>query len=77
MFRILRPLRFISHNKNLKIVVNALLGSVTGILNVLGVILCMWLMYAILGVFLIKGKLGYCDIEDYYKVTKSEVRIIK
>ena len=29
-----------------------------------------WIMYAILGVFLIKGKLGYCDIEDYYNVDK-------
>jgi hypothetical protein len=68
MFRILRPLRFISHNKNLKIVVNALLGSISGIVNVFIVILMIWIMYAILGVFLIKGKLGYCDVRDYYEV---------
>ena len=29
-------------------------------------------MYAILGVFLIKGKLGYCDIKEYYHVNKTQ-----
>ena len=50
---------------------NSLLGSISGIINVFIVILLLWIMYAILGVFLIKGKLGYCDIEDYYNVSKT------
>ena len=33
-----------------------------------------WIMYAILGVFLIKGKLGYCDIKDYYNVNQTSVK---
>ena len=39
LLRTLRPLRFISHNINLKIVVTALLESVSAIINVLIVLL--------------------------------------
>jgi hypothetical protein len=52
MLRILRPLRFISHNKNLRIIVNSLLGSFNGIFNVTIVILLIFIMFSILGVFL-------------------------
>ena len=43
LFRILRPLRFISHNKNMIIVVTTLMESVSGIINVVIVILLLWL----------------------------------
>ena len=42
MLRTLRPLRFISHNVNMKVVVIALFESVSGILNVLVVIALIW-----------------------------------
>jgi len=42
LLRTLRPLRFISHNKNMKTVVAALLESVSGIINVLVVMLLIW-----------------------------------
>jgi hypothetical protein len=42
MLRTLRPLRFISHNVNMKVVVIALFESVSGILNVLIVIILIW-----------------------------------
>ena len=50
LLRCLRPLRVISRNPGMKLVVNALFMSVTGILNVVGVLLLVWLMFAILGV---------------------------
>ena len=50
---------------------NSLLGSFQGIKDVSIIILLLWIMYAILGVFLIKGKLGYCDIKDYYNVNEQ------
>ena len=69
MLRVLRPLRFISHNKNLKIIVNSLLGSMTGILNVTIVIVMIFIMFSILGVFLFKNKLYYCKgLFDYMYV---------
>jgi hypothetical protein len=42
MLRILRPLRFISHNPSMKILVNCLLESVGGLFNVSIVILLIW-----------------------------------
>ena len=42
LIRILRPLRFISHNENMKIVVIALMQSVGAIFNVVIVILMIW-----------------------------------
>lgn len=42
LLRTLRPLRFVSHNVNLKVVVIALFESVSGIFNVLIVILLIW-----------------------------------
>jgi len=61
MLRILRPLRFISHNKNLRIIVNSLLGSFNGIFNVTIVILLIFIMFAILGVYLFQGSMYYCS----------------
>jgi hypothetical protein len=38
LLRTLRPLRFISHNKSLKLIVNALIGSISGLFNVIIII---------------------------------------
>jgi hypothetical protein len=57
MLRILRPLRFISHKKSLRIIVNSLIGSMTGIMNVTIVILLVFVMFSILGVYLFKNRL--------------------
>lgn len=45
MLRILRPLRFISHNPSMKILVNCLLESVGGLFNVSIVILLIWYFF--------------------------------
>lgn len=70
LLRTLRPLRFISHNIQLKIVVNALLESFSGILNVAIVMLLVWIMFGILGVSLLGDKMYKCDIENFYNVSK-------
>jgi hypothetical protein len=57
LLRILRPLRFISHNSSMKTVVVALLSSMGAIFNVGIVVICVFLMFAILGVNLFAGKL--------------------
>lgn len=86
LLRILRPLRFISHNKNMKIVVTALLESVPAVLNVLIVVILIWMMFAILGINLMKDKLWYCkfpadhedDDEDLvYKIGKYACEAIR
>ena len=60
VLRTLRPLRFISHNVSMKVVVVALFDSVIAIFNVIIVLLIVWLMFAILGVSLLGGKLYSC-----------------
>ena len=75
LFRTLRPLRFVSHNRSMKIIVSALLQSADGILNVAIVIILVWMMFAIIGINFAKGKLYHCDMGDgvMYYVTKEEV----
>jgi hypothetical protein len=71
LLRTLRPLRFITHSGKMKIVVNALLGSVFAILNVGIVIMMVWIMFAILAISFMKDEMGYCDgPQDYYGINK-------
>ena len=43
MLRILRPLRFISHNPGMKVIVTSLLESIKGLINVVTMIILIWL----------------------------------
>lgn len=61
LLRALRPLRFISHNKSMRIIVSALMESFSALVNVSIVILIFWLIFAILGVSLLKGKFYTCS----------------
>lgn len=65
MLRTLRPLRFLTHNVGLKLIVNALINSVSGIVNVLLVVAVVFLIFGIIGVNLYSGKFFYCSIDPY------------
>ena len=65
MLRVLRPLRMIAHNPELKMIINALLNSLVSIANVLIVIAVVYLIFAIIGVNLFKGKFFYCSLDTY------------
>lgn len=74
IIRTLRPLRVLSHNQNLRIVVQCLIQSFTGILNVAVVVIMVWLMFAILGMNLMSGKMGFCSFTDnrsYYYINTT------
>lgn len=60
ILRVMRPLRFISKNANIKIVVVALLESLQGILNVSLIIFMLWIMFASFGVSFYRDRFGYC-----------------
>lgn len=60
IFRTLRPLRFISHNVQMKLIVTALLESISGIANVVIVIILVWMMFGILAINLMKDKMYSC-----------------
>jgi hypothetical protein len=63
--RVLRPLRMIAHNPELKMIINALLDSMGSIMNVLIVIAVVYLIFAIIGVNLFSGRFYYCTILPY------------
>lgn len=72
MLRVLRPLRFISRNIGLKMIVVALLESVGHIFNVAIVISMVYLVFAILGVNFMMGQMFYCSIDPYLLHTETE-----
>lgn len=72
MLRTLRPLRFLTHNVGLKLIVNALIGSVGGIVNVMLVIGVVFLIFAIIGVNFYSGKFFFCSIDPYRLHTRPE-----
>uniref|UniRef100_A0A673IHJ6 Sodium channel protein n=1 Tax=Sinocyclocheilus rhinocerous TaxID=307959 RepID=A0A673IHJ6_9TELE len=58
--RALRPLRALSRFDGMRVVVNALIGAIPSIMNVLLVCLIFWLIFSIMGVNLFAGKFGRC-----------------
>uniref|UniRef100_A0A4W4GPC2 Sodium channel protein n=1 Tax=Electrophorus electricus TaxID=8005 RepID=A0A4W4GPC2_ELEEL len=58
--RALRPLRALSRFEGMRVVVNALLGAIPSIMNVLLVCLIFWLIFSIMGVNLLAGKFYEC-----------------
>uniref|UniRef100_A0A6Q2XB35 Sodium channel protein n=1 Tax=Esox lucius TaxID=8010 RepID=A0A6Q2XB35_ESOLU len=71
--RALRPLRALSRFEGMRVVVNALVGAIPSIMNVLLVCLIFWLIFSIMGVNLFAGKYYYCFNEtsgDYFHFTE-------
>uniref|UniRef100_A0A8C8D7U9 Sodium channel protein n=1 Tax=Oncorhynchus tshawytscha TaxID=74940 RepID=A0A8C8D7U9_ONCTS len=58
--RALRPLRALSRFEGMKVVVNALVGAIPSIVNVLLVCVTFWLIFSIIGVNMFAGKYYYC-----------------
>ncbi|XP_018409741.1 PREDICTED: sodium channel protein type 2 subunit alpha-like [Nanorana parkeri] len=69
--RALRPLRALSRFEGMRVVVNALIGAIPSIMNVLLVCLIFWLIFSIMGVNMFAGKYGYClnvTSEEYFDI---------
>ncbi|CAF0840530.1 unnamed protein product [Rotaria sordida] len=58
--RALRPLKALSRFEGIRVVVNALIGAIPAIFNVLLVCLVFWLIFSIMGVQLFGGKFYKC-----------------
>ncbi|XP_053346516.1 sodium channel protein type 4 subunit alpha B [Clarias gariepinus] len=69
--RALRPLRALSRFEGMRVVVNALVGAIPSIFNVMLVCLIFWLIFSIMGVNLFAGKFYYCfntTSEEYFSI---------
>ncbi|CAF1586722.1 unnamed protein product, partial [Adineta ricciae] len=62
--RALRPLKALSRFEGIRVVVNALIGAIPSIFNVLLVCLVFWLIFSIMGVQLFGGKFYKCVYVD-------------
>ncbi|KAM5233408.1 sodium channel protein type 10 subunit alpha isoform 3-T4 [Hipposideros larvatus] len=58
--RALRPLRALSRFEGMRVVVDALVGAIPSIMNVLLVCLIFWLIFSIMGMNFFSGKFGRC-----------------
>ncbi|CAJ1075533.1 sodium channel protein type 4 subunit alpha B [Xyrichtys novacula] len=70
--RALRPLRALSRFEGMRVVVNALVGAIPSIFNVLLVCLIFWLIFSIMGVNLFSGKFYYCFNETSEEMFSPE-----
>ncbi|KAK1875635.1 Sodium channel protein type 4 subunit alpha B [Dissostichus eleginoides] len=70
--RALRPLRALSRFEGMRVVVNALVGAIPSIFNVLLVCLIFWLIFSIMGVNLFAGKFYYCFNETSEEIFLPE-----
>lgn len=59
--RILRPLRLVSRSTGMKLIITSLFKAMPGVSNVLGVVLCLQIIFAILGMQLFSGTMASCD----------------
>lgn len=72
LLRVFRPLRFITHNVNMRIMVTALFQSFGPLCNTLVMVVVIWLMFSIVGVSFFAGKFQYCSVNLYTLSNSSD-----
>ena len=76
MARLLRPLKIISKNENLKMSINALVVSIPAIASLMVIVLLFMFIFAIMGVSLFKGKSFYCDTDAITGLSQREIETL-
>jgi|TARA_B110000305_G_scaffold241048_1_gene313600 hypothetical protein len=74
MARVLRPLRVISRNPGLRIIVISMINAIPNIGNVMVVSILFLLLFAILGTNLYKGYFFYCEVENVPENLVDKIR---
>uniref|UniRef100_UPI0035901B20 sodium channel protein type 8 subunit alpha-like n=1 Tax=Myxine glutinosa TaxID=7769 RepID=UPI0035901B20 len=72
--RAIRPLRALSRFEGMRVVVNALVGAIPSIANVLLVCLIFWLVFSIVGVNSFKGRFHKCVDEAFVPLNSSIIK---
>ncbi len=71
LLRTFRPLRFVSNNIHMKIIVKALFKSMGALCNTMVLILVVYVMFSIVGVSFFAGKFQYCTVDIYNNSNQS------
>lgn len=69
----LRPLNFISNNKDLKLVFEALLRSFAQIINIIMIVILVWLIFGVIGVSVFGNNFGYCVSPENFGISIDQV----
>jgi len=69
--RALRPLKLISKDKGMRLVVNSLLKSIPNLFNVLMILFLFLCVFAILAVQILSGKMSHCDKSEAILLTEN------
>ena len=64
VFRVLRPLRLIARNAGMKLIITSLFKAMPNVVNVLGVVLALQVVFTILGLQLFMGRLASCSAPE-------------
>lgn len=62
--RALRPLKLVSKNEGMKLVVNSILASIPNLINVFLISILFYFVFGVIGLQLLSGKVSYCDIDE-------------
>ena len=72
LFHSLRPLRFVTHSNTMKIVVVALLNSVSSLVDAGLIIFVIWYMFSALGMSLLAKRMQFCESFNFYGINKVD-----
>ena len=67
--RALRPLKLVSKNEGMKLVVNSLLSSITNLFNVMLISFLFYFVFGIMGIQFLKGRVSACEDLAYTNKT--------
>ena len=73
--RVMRPLRVASKFDNIRVIVDALLGALGGVVAVLALAAFLFLVFAVLGLNMFSGKFWACQEEGFEMLNKTECAI--
>lgn len=62
--RALRPLKLVSKNEGMKLVVNSILSSIPNLINVFLISILFYFVFGVLGLSMLMGKVSFCDDEE-------------
>ena len=56
-----RPLKLVSKNEGMKLVVNSILASIPNLINVFLISILFYFVFGVLGLSMLMGKVSYCN----------------
>ena len=62
--RALRPLKLVSKNEGMKLVVNSILNSIPNLINTFLISILFYFVFGVIGLQLLSGKVSFCDIDE-------------